>query len=136
VPVAALLHTIVPAQPVAVNVAASLPHRLVLVVLIDGELEPVPIVITTAFEFPLSPQLVLQIAVYVPAVVTLMLVPVEALLHFTVPTQPEAVNVAVSVPHKLNLFELIVGDVGSVPLLMVMTFDAPLSPHLLLQTAE
>jgi hypothetical protein len=121
---------------VAVKVAVSVPQILVLVVLIEGGLEPVPIVMTIAFELPLSPQELLQIAVYVPAVATLILVPVVALLHFTVPTQPDAVNVAVSVPHKLVLFELIVGGVGSVPVLMVTTFDAPLSPQPLLQTAE
>ncbi len=63
VPVAALLHTTVPVQPVAVNVAVSLPQILVLVVLIDGGLGPLPVVITMAFELPLSPQVLLQMAV-------------------------------------------------------------------------
>ncbi len=67
---------------------------------------------------------------------TLILVPVEALLHFTVPTQPVAVNVAVSAPHKLVLFVLIVGGVGSAPVLIVTTLLAPLSPQPFIQTAE
>ena len=50
--------------------------------------------------------------------------------------QPVADNVAISVPHKLTLFELMVGGVGSVPVLIVTTFDAPLSPQLFIQTAE
>ena len=65
-----------------------------------------------------------------------MLVPVEPLLHFTVPTQPVAVNVAVSAPHKLVLVVLITGAVGKVPVLMVTTLLAPLSPQLFTQTAE
>ena len=125
-----------PEQPVEIKVAVSVLHKLFLLVLITGAAGLEPIVITTAFEFPLSPQLLLHVAVYVPAAATLILVPVEVLLHFTVPTQPVAVNVAVSVPHKLILFELIVGGVGSVPVLMVITFETPLSPQLLIQTAE
>jgi hypothetical protein len=62
-PVAALLQTIVPVQPVAVNVAVSVPQRLILLVLIDGGFEPAPIVITIALEFPLSPQLLIHVAV-------------------------------------------------------------------------
>jgi hypothetical protein len=136
VPVAALLQTIVPVQPVAVNVAVSVPQRLILLVLTDGGFEPAPIVITIALEFPLSPQLLLHVAVYVPALLTLIVAVVAPLLHLTVPPQPVALNVAFSVPQILVLFEEIVGGTGNVPVTIVTILLAPLSPQLLIHTAE
>ena len=64
-----------------------------------------------------------------------MLVPVAFVLHLTVPAQPVAVNVAVSLLHRLTLFVAIVGAFGVVPVVMVITFDTPLVPQLLLQVA-
>ncbi len=125
-----------PEQPVALNVATSPIHKLFLLVLITGEAGLFPVLITIAFELPLSPQVLLQMAVYVPEVLTTMLLPVEPLLHFNVPKHPVALNVAVSVPHKLVFVVLITGAVGNVPVLIVTTLLAPLSPQLFTQTAE
>ena len=61
--VAPVLHLIVPAQPVALNVAVSALHKLFLLVLITGAAGLLPVLITMAFEFPLSPQLLLHVAV-------------------------------------------------------------------------
>ena len=70
-----------------------------------------------------------------PAVLTVILVPVALLLHFTVPVQPSAVNIAVSLLHKLGLLLEIIGAPGVTPVVMVITFDEPLVPQLLLQVA-
>ena len=58
-----------------------------------------------------------------------MLVPVEPVLQVTVPPQPVAVNVAVSLPHKLVLLLAIVGALGGVPVVITIAFDAPLVPQ-------
>jgi hypothetical protein len=64
-----------------------------------------------------------------------MLDPVAFVLQVNVPAQPVAVNVAVSLLHRLVLFVAIVGAFGVVPVVMVITFDTPLVPQLLLQVA-
>jgi hypothetical protein len=63
VPVAALLHTIVPVQPVAIKVAFSVPHTFNLSVEITGEAGDVLRLIIISLLEPLSPQASLQIAV-------------------------------------------------------------------------
>jgi hypothetical protein len=135
VPVAELLHVTVPPQPVAVNVAVSLLHRLVLLAAITGAVGVAPVVIVITFDTPLVPQDVVQVALYVPAVFTVILVPAAELLQVTVPEHPVAVNVAVSLLHRLVLFVAIVGAFGGVPVVIVTTFDIPLVPQLLLQVA-
>jgi hypothetical protein len=69
-------------------------------------------------------------------VLTLIVAVVAPLLHLTVPLQPVALNVALSVPQILVLLEAIVGGVGKAPVTIVTTFDAPLSPQPLIHTAE
>ena len=66
-PVAPLLHVIVPEQLDEVNVAVSVPHKLVLSAFTTGASGEPPLVITTVFEFPLAPQLLTHFAVYIPA---------------------------------------------------------------------
>ena len=61
-----------PEQPLAINVAVSLVHKLVLLVLIKGADGLVTVLITTELLAPLSPQVLLQVALYVPMVVTLI----------------------------------------------------------------
>lgn len=134
-PVALLLHFTVPPQPVAVRIAESLPHKLVLLLAIVGAPGGVPVVIITTFDAPLVPQAVVHIAVYVPAVLTIMLLPVALLLHFTVPPQPVAVKVAVSLPHKLVLLLAMVGELGEPPVVITITFEVGLVPQELIQTA-
>lgn len=62
-PVAELLQRIRPVQPEAVNVADSEPHKLVLLVLIDGGVDDVAVVMVTTLLVPLSPQLFAHVAV-------------------------------------------------------------------------
>ncbi len=62
-PVAFVLHLIVPLQPVALKVAVSALHMLFLFDEITGAVGVLPVVITTALLAPLSPQLLLQVAV-------------------------------------------------------------------------
>jgi len=134
-PVEPLLQVTVPLQPYAVSFAVSVPHRLVLSVTIVGGVDMPPVVITTAFELPLVPQAVVQIAVYVPAVPTVMLLPVEPLLHFTVPPQAVAVKVAFSSPHKLALSLVIIGALGVPPVVIITAFELPLVPQAVVQVA-
>lgn len=91
VPVWPPIHVTVPPHPVAVKIAVSLPHRLDLSDVTVGGAGLPPVVIITAFDAPLVPQDVVQVAVYVPAVLTVILVPVEPLLQVIVPPQPVAV---------------------------------------------
>ena len=62
-PLAFVLHLIVPLQPVAINVALSELHKLVLLLLITGAAGLLPVPITTTLLAPLSPQLLLHVAV-------------------------------------------------------------------------
>ena len=65
----------------------------------------------------------------------MILLVVAPVLQANVPLQPVAVKVAVSVPQILVLFAATVGAGGVVPVVIVITFDAPLVPQLLLQVA-
>jgi hypothetical protein len=62
-PVALVLHLILPLQPVELNVALSALHKLFLLLLITGDAGLVPVVITTTLLEPLSPQLFIHVAV-------------------------------------------------------------------------
>ena len=126
---------IFPAQPLAVKVAVSLLHKLVLLVLIIGADGLAPVLITIALLATLSPQLLLQVALYVPPTLTVMLALVAPVLHLMFPAQPLAVKVAVSLLHKLVLLVLIIGAVGLVPVLITIALLATLSPQVLLQVA-
>ena len=70
-----------------------------------------------------------------PATVTVIVLLVAPVLHFKLPEHPLAVKVADSLLHKLVLSALITGAAGLLPLLIVITFEAPLSPQLLLHVA-
>ena len=94
-----------------------------------------PVVIITAFDAPLVPQLLLHVAVYVPDVVTVILAPTALLLQVTVPAQPVAVNVALAPLHKLLSLADMLGAFGLFPVVIITAFDAPLVPQLLLQVA-
>jgi hypothetical protein len=135
-PVAVVLHFKLPVQPVAVNVAVSALHKLVLFDKITGATGLPPVVITTTLLTPLSPQLLIHVAVYVPAVLTLMLLPVALVLHFKLPLQPVAVNVALSPLHKLVLVDEITGAPGFAPVPITISFDLGLTPHIVSQTTE
>ena len=63
VPVAFVFHFTTPLQPVAVKVAVSLAHKLDLSLEIIGALGVLPVVMITAFDAPLVPQVLLHVAV-------------------------------------------------------------------------
>ena len=131
---ALVLHVIVPSQPVAVNVAFSPSQHTVLSVLITGADGGLPVLIVTVLLLPEVPQLLLHVAVYVPAP-TSIVVPVAPVLHVTVPVQLVAVKVAVSVPHTSVLLEAIVGADGGVPVVIVTVLLLAEVPHTLYHTA-
>jgi hypothetical protein len=135
VPVALVLHFTVPPQPVAVKVAVSVPHKLVLLLAIVGADGFPPEVIVITLDAPLVPQLLTQTALYVPAEPTERVLPVVLVFHFTVPPQPVAVRVAVSAPHKLALLVVTVGGDGITFFLITIFWLGLLSPQTFLQVA-
>jgi hypothetical protein len=110
-PVAPVLHVIVPAQLDDVKIAVSVPQRLVLSAVITGASGEPPLVIETVFEFPLTPQLFVQVAEYVPAP-TWILDVVAPVVHVIVPVHPVEIKVAFSVPQTLILSVEITGAAG------------------------
>ena len=135
-PVAPVLHVKLPLQPVAVKVAFSPSQHTVLLEVITGELGVVPVVMVTTLLAELSPHTLLHVAVYVPAVLTLILLPLAFVLHLIVPVQPVALKVALSPLHKLVLFDEITGADGFTPLPITISFDFGLTPHIFSQTTE
>lgn len=129
-----------PEQPVAVNVAVSVPHRLVILAVTFGADGFPPLVIEIT-AFSLVPQLFLQEAKYVPATDAVSVLPVAPVFHVTVPEQFDAVRVAVSVPHRLVLSAVTIGADGAVHpqsdfALIVIGVDDVLVPQAFLQVAE
>ena len=61
--VAPVLHLILPVQLLAVKVADSPSHKVFLLVMMIGAAGLVPVLITIALLMPLSPQVLLQVAV-------------------------------------------------------------------------
>jgi hypothetical protein len=64
-----------------------------------------------------------------------MLLLVAPVLQLRFPLQPVAVKVAVSLAQMLVLLVATVGAVGVVPVVIVITFEVPLVPQLLIHTA-
>ena len=60
---------------------------------------------------------------------------VAPVLHESVPAQPVAVKVAVSLLQMLFLLLLITGAAGLLPVVMITAFDTPLVPHAFEQVA-
>ena len=134
-PVAAVLHLILPLQPVALNVALSPLHKLVLFDEITGADGFAPVPITISFDFGLTPQIVSHTTEYVPAALTLIVLLVAFVLHFKLPLQPLAVNVALSPVQIVVLSLVIAGVVGLTPVRMTIEFEALLVPQTVVQTA-
>jgi hypothetical protein len=123
------------AQPVAVNVALSVPQITVLLAAITGATGAGLVPIVIEFELPEVPQLVVHVAVYVPAPTSLV-VPTPLPDHVIVPpAQPVAVNVALSVPQTVVLLDAITGADGAGPLLIVIVFEADEVPQELTHVA-
>lgn len=134
-PVISLFHIIVPEQFSAVSVAFSVPHTCVLLAVMVGAAGAPPLLIVTDVEAGLVPQVVVQVAVYVPAPTSLV-VPVVPSFHVTVPVQLLAVSVAFSVPQTCVLLVVTLGAVGvAPPLVMVTELDATLVPQEVVQVA-
>ena len=135
--VAPVFHFTVPEHPLAVKVAVSLLHKLVLSALITGAAGLLPVVMVITLDVSLTPQMFSQTALYVPDTLTVMLLAVEPVFHLTVPpfVQPVAVKVALSFAQIVVLSVLIVGLPDFVPVRMMMLFDELLSPQLLLHVA-
>ena len=131
VPVAFVFHFTVPLHPLAVKVAVSLLHRLVLLLAICGADGGLPVVMVTIFDTGPGPQIFSQTTLYVPDKLTVMLLPVAPLFHFKVPLplQPVAVRVTVWLPQIVPLVGVIEG-VGGVGIWLITTgVDATPSPH-------
>ena len=93
--VAPLFHFKLALQPLAVNVAFSVPQTVVLSGVIVGVVGVGKVLITTGVDELPSPHSFLQVAVYVPAVLTVKVLPVAPVLHTTTLAQPVAVKVTV-----------------------------------------
>ena len=107
-------------QPAAVSVTFSGLQILVLLADITGTTvlqvpQSVLEVITMLLDAPLVPQPFIQVAEYVPAVLTVNTVPVLPPVQTIVPVQPLAVRSAVSFAQMLVLLAAMIGAVGMVP---------------------
>ena len=134
-PVAVVLHLIVPEQPLALKVALSPLHKLVLFDEITGADGFTPLPITISFDLGLTPQIFSHTTEYVPAALTVMVLPVAFVLHFNVPLQPVAVNVAVSPVQIVVLSLVMLGVVGLTPVRITIEFEAMLVPQTVVQLA-
>jgi hypothetical protein len=129
-------HVIVPpVHPVAVNVALSVPHTSVLFEDMLGAAGFAPVLIVMVFDASDVPQVVVHMAVYVPAP-TSFVRPVPPADHVIVPpVHPVAVNVALSVPHTSVLFEDMLGAAGFAPVLIDTELDATDVPQVVVHVA-
>ena len=132
-----MLHFNVPLlpQPLAVKVAFSVPQTLTLSVDIVGVVGIGNIVITIGVVAVLLPQLLLQVAVYVPEVVTSMVLVVAPVLQLKLPTHPLAVNIAFCPSQQIVLSLLMIGAFGLLPVVMMILLDTKLVPQLLVHVA-
>jgi hypothetical protein len=135
-PLDPLLQLTVPLQPEAVKVAFSPSQQIVLSVLIVGIVGVVFVPIIIVFELPEVPQLVVQVAVYVPEP-TCLLEPTPKPDDQVIvpPSQPVAVMVALSGTHTLVTLLLKTGAVGGVPVVIVTELEADDVPHELTHVA-
>lgn len=134
-PVAPVDHTIVPVHPVAVSVAFSPSHTIVLSVWMDGVAGPSEIPIVTGTEMSEVPQWVVQVAVKVPAYPIWMLAPVAPVDQVTVPAQPAAVSVAFSPAHINALSVLTDGTSGLSEVFIITGTDFSDVPQVVAQVA-
>ena len=134
--VAPLFHLMLPAQPVAVIFATSVPHILVLSVAITGGTGGFTFVIVIDFEASLTPQVFVQMAVYVPVSLTISVLPVAPVLHVIVPLQIELVSVAKFASQQIVRLVVMIGAEGFPPDVIVTVADAGLVPQVFLQVAE
>jgi hypothetical protein len=130
-------HVIVPpAQPVAVSVALSVPQTVVLLDVITGAAGAGPLLIVTVFEADEVPQELTHVAVYVPAPTSLDAPVPKPPDHVIVPSeQPVAVKVAFSTPQTTVLLVETTGATGAGLVPMVIVFELPDVPQLVVHVA-
>ncbi|MCP9754945.1 hypothetical protein EGI26_07235, partial [Lacihabitans sp. CCS-44] len=125
-----------PTQPVAVNVALSFAQTLLTLLVNTGAAGGVPVVIVTVFEADDVPHELTHVAVYVPAPTSLLVpTPNPADQVIVPPTQPVAVNVALSFAQTLLTLLVNTGAAGGVPVVIVTVFEADDVPHELTHVA-
>jgi hypothetical protein len=110
--------------------AFSPSQQRVLSVLITGGFGGVFLLITTLLLLLLVPQIFVQVAVYVPVALTVIVEVVAPVLHESVPVQPVAVNAAVSLLQIDSMSAVTVGAAGLSPFLMSITFEFGLTPQI------
>jgi hypothetical protein len=125
-----------PVQPVAVNVALSVPHTVVLLDAITGAVGAGPLLIVIEFEADEGPQELTHVAVYVPTPTSFDAPVPNPPDQVIVPSeQPVAVNVALSVPQITVLLAAITGATGAGRLVIVTVFEFGLLPQIFSQNA-
>ena len=113
--VAPVLHFKVPLQPVAINVALSLPQIVNLFAVMLGVVGVTPVLITIGLDAELMPHKLLHVAVYVPPELTSILVVVAPVLQLKLPIHPIASNFTFSPSQQIVLLLLIIGADGLFP---------------------
>ena len=127
----------VPLVQTAVKVVVSGPHNTNLPGVTVGATGGTPVPITIVFDTPDTPQVLTQVAVYVPAPTeTGLPVPTTDGLHVRIPPLGHVpVKVALPVPQTLVVFVAITGAIGEGVVVIVTGVDDGESPHSFLQTA-
>ena len=127
-PVAPVLQVTFPIQPLAVSVAFSPSQQISLLVEIVGATGVVPFVTTIEFDTSLEHSPTLQVAVYVPSVLTVNELPVANVDHTIVPPV-QAVAVSFTEP----VSQIVVGPstliVGSAGFGFTSTVTVPVTVH-------
>ena len=125
-----------PTQPVAVSVALSVPHTVVLLDEITGADGAGPLLMVIEFDTAELPHELTQVAVYVPTPTSFVdpvpNVPDQVIVP---PAHPVAVSVALSVPQIMVLFAEITGATGDGLVPIVIVFEFPEVPQLVVQVA-
>ena len=134
-PVAPLLHTMVPLAQTAERVALSVPHIALVLVATLGATGVLPLPIVIGSDATEVPQLLTQVAVYVPAPTEIER-PVAPLLQVRIPPEGhEPARVTFSSPHTVSLFAWILGLPGAGCVVITTGVEAGELPHAFTQVA-
>ena len=129
------LHCTVPVAQVAVSVAVSAPQRVVLLGTTVGAAGVLPVPMVIGSDATEVPQLLTQVAVYVPAPTEIGL-PVAPLLQVRIPPEGHApVRVAFSAPQTINLLVWMFGLPGAGCVVITTGVEAGELPHAFTQVA-
>ena len=129
------LHCTVPVAQAAISVAVSAPQRVVLLGPTVGAAGVLPVPMVIGSDATEVPQLLTQVAVYVPAPTEIGL-PVEPLLQVRIPPEGhEPVRAAFSSPHTVSLLAWILGLPGAGCVVITTGVEAGELPHAFTQVA-